>query len=209
MVLARWSASALVSQREIVSIYPDGCRDVILSALPGHAPTWFLSPLDTQHRRVTLAAGHVLHGFRLAPGVQLPPELLWQLRHDDVDAANTMLTQACHVEPRVAEVLTALSTGEKTTRAIRKLAISKRSVQRLLENETGQGPLFWARLARVRLAAQSIVHGQPLAECAIDSGFSDQAHMTREFRHWFALTPALLRKSPAAASAILASGYAV
>lgn len=29
----------------------------------------------------------------------------------------------------------------------------------------------------------------PLAELAVDHGFADQAHMTREFRQWLGTTP--------------------
>jgi AraC-like DNA-binding protein len=46
-----------------------------------------------------------------------------------------------------------------------------------------------------------------LAELAADQGFSDQAHMTREFRHWLGVTPAQVRAQVAWRDLMAQSGY--
>lgn len=50
--------------------------------------------------------------------------------------------------------------------------------------------LAWLRLQR---AAAAIVAGVPLAQAAVDAGFSDAAHMTRTFRRMLGMAPSALR----------------
>ena len=47
-----------------------------------------------------------------------------------------------------------------------------------------------------RRAAGASTIGHDLAAVAIDQGYADQAHMTREFRTWFALSPGRFRRRP-------------
>jgi AraC-like DNA-binding protein len=44
-------------------------------------------------------------------------------------------------------------------------------------------------MRRLDRAKSAIVLGQSLAEAAFMSGFSDQSHMTRQFKQAFGLTP--------------------
>ncbi|MGQ0507197.1 MAG: helix-turn-helix domain-containing protein [Myxococcaceae bacterium] len=55
--------------------------------------------------------------------------------------------------------------------------------------------LAWVRLQR---AASAIVTGTPLSQAALDSGFSDSAHMSRAFRSMLGLPPSALRPRKAA-----------
>ncbi len=50
------------------------------------------------------------------------------------------------------------------------------------------------RMQRVATARTLIASGCPLAEAAIIAGFADQAHMTRQLRQMWGLTPAALRR---------------
>lgn len=205
VILARWSEAITTTQECMV--YPDGCRDLIWSSQPGGPAQWRYTSLDTAPRRVKLQKDTQLHGFRLAPGAYVEPALLLQLRVDDLQTAAAQIEQSCRVAPDVAEILDALRDGLPPREALSHLTISNRSVQRILADATTQGPLFWARLARARLAAQRATDGCALAVCAAESGFSDQAHMTREFRRWFGITPAALQRNQHAATAVAATGF--
>src|SRR3990167_2943268 len=82
-----------------------------------------------------------------------------------------------------------------------------RSVGRLLLSGSGRTPVYWKRLARLRRSAQALSSDAPLAELAVDHGFSDQAHMTREFRRWLGTTPARAQASASWRFLLAQSGY--
>ncbi|HVY71032.1 MAG TPA: AraC family transcriptional regulator, partial [Verrucomicrobiae bacterium] len=51
-------------------------------------------------------------------------------------------------------------------------------------------PQKYLRKFRLRLASRALIHtSEPLAEVALNSGFADQSHFTREFRRQFGRTP--------------------
>ncbi|WP_299375912.1 helix-turn-helix domain-containing protein, partial [uncultured Kiloniella sp.] len=96
---------------------------------------------------------------------------------------------------RTEDALKCLASGVVTvSHAASDLGVSSRTLQRFIVNETGKSPVFWHRLARVRRAGRDIINAGSLAEFAFDYGFSDQAHMTREFRQWFDLSPRTFAK---------------
>lgn len=47
-----------------------------------------------------------------------------------------------------------------------------------------------------------------LAEVAHGSGYADQAHLSRELRSWFGITPSALRRSTPLAAQLRSPGYA-
>jgi AraC-like DNA-binding protein len=53
----------------------------------------------------------------------------------------------------------------------------------------GTSPDRYRIMRRIDLARAAIEHGVPLAQAAIDAGFADQSHMTRQFRKAYGLTP--------------------
>ncbi len=73
---------------------------------------------------------------------------------------------------------------------------TERSLERWVGLGTGQRPGYWLGLARARRAAQRIPTALPLAELALEQGYTDQSHMNCEFRRWFGLPPGALRRSP-------------
>jgi len=67
-----------------------------------------------------------------------------------------------------------------TSRTLRSLAVA----------ETGLLPKQLARVVRIRRALELLsVAGVPLSEAAMASAFSDQAHMSREFRELIGARP--------------------
>jgi AraC-like DNA-binding protein len=54
----------------------------------------------------------------------------------------------------------------------------------------GTSPDRYRTMRRLALARTAIENGLPLAQAAAHAGFSDQSHMTRQFRRTYGLTPA-------------------
>ncbi len=73
----------------------------------------------------------------------------------------------------------------------------RRHLERLFINKVGIGPKRLLRLRRFQAAARAL--GEPgrggLAEIALETGYSDQPHLTREFREFAGITPAAYRSS--------------
>lgn len=192
-VLARWNHFSPMARA--ASILPDGCRDVIVLEAPGARPLAFVSPLDDRLRRVIVPAGVRLSGFRLAPGAQVDARLLPELCRRP-DEAPALLAAHTRLDPDLHGAITALACPSLgVAGAARQVGVSLRALQRRFAGAGLPSPGFWAGLARVRHAAAFIAAGAPLSEAALDSGFADQAHMTRAFGQYFGVSPRTLQRS--------------
>ena len=194
-LLDSWSVRP--KQAGQAAILPDGCRDLICLEQPGQRPRWFLSPLQTTAKMANLQADTRMTGFRLHPGVRAPGRLAQQLGHSPPDKARIgdLIAQNTHLGSNTGEALACLARAQNVAQGARDLGVSMRSLQRLLLRDTGQSPAFWLQLARIRRAAR-LLSDHALAEAAHDAGYADQAHMSRAFRHWFAISPAAFRTRP-------------
>ena len=82
-----------------------------------------------------------------------------------------------------------------TSTVARKLWISDRQVERRARKLTGISPKQLACLSRFQ-SARDAIWADPtidLARLAVDAGYSDQPHMTRQFRRYAGQTPAQFR----------------
>jgi AraC-like DNA-binding protein len=81
----------------------------------------------------------------------------------------------------------------------RQFGKSRRQLERTFSRIVGVPLKFFCTLARLRHAAQLIARPsrRPLAAIASDAGYSDQAHMTRDFRRLAGGTPARMRDDDA------------
>lgn len=185
------------------TVLPDGCRDLIIRVRPDGRSSLEHCALDDRIRTVHIAAGERLIGFRLRPGAGFPASVLRQLQmecttSDDHERTEMRLLDAIHThaklnEEPIAAVLSTTSVGE----AARELGVSPRTLHRYLITSTGRAPSFWFDLARARRALAGLATEADLASIALLSGYADQAHMTRSFRHRFGLTPARFRRNEA------------
>lgn len=210
--IACWSFTA---KKSCVSrVIPDGCRDFILSKnISTKSPSWFISELSTTAYDVTSRQGEKMQGIRLKPGVHIDQYSLskWIESHslnelfilDQID-------EFCQQSASLLEALDCLSQEDIYTvpAAALRLGVSIRTLQRLIKKETQQSPYFWLSLARVRQCAKSLNKFEQLAEAASAFHFSDQAHMSREIKCWFGVTPNQLKNDAELLSTLNEPGYA-
>ena len=203
-VIDTWQVAAL--RAGPVRIFPDGCQDVIWVKRIGCAPCWKRASLDPQVRVLRGAEGAAMRGFRLAPGVCIPEALFSELDAERPDET-AAIAGLCRRPPALAEMMAELAFAPSGAEALaRRLGQSLRSLQRLSRSGTGQPPLFWLRLSRLRRAMALAAAGTPLAGAAADAGFADQAHFTREARHFHGASPGRLLVDAEAMAAILSAG---
>lgn len=81
----------------------------------------------------------------------------------------------------------------------RESGLSERTLQRLVEQRLGLSPKWLIQRRRLHDAVGTLKSGPPnLAEVAVELGYADQAHFTRDFTTVVGMTPgAFLRDQPA------------
>ena len=209
-ILEKWSYIAQSPQSEI--IVPDGCRDLILLEREGHRPSVIVSELDDKSRRLDVFRGDHFLGLRLLPGTRVKPNLPSALLENAIRSAKPdVIRELVMLEPQLIEALAALEKADNTAAVAANIGVSTRTLQRYVACNTNRTPSWWRRLARVRSAAKSLastdLNAIRLADFADARGFSDQAHMTREFRHWLGVTPARLLRNPLIFNVLEGKGY--
>lgn len=98
---------------------------------------------------------------------------------------------------RVERALDVLSHGHAGTldALVRELETTERTLRRTFVEAVGLGPKLFTRVRRFRRAAEMLPTTQTLAGLALETGFADQAHMTREFVALSGLTPGAVRRA--------------
>lgn len=96
-----------------------------------------------------------------------------------------------------------LESGAEITTAglARRFAVTERTISRRFERACGLTARDMVRIVRFHHARDAIKRGVDLVEVADMAGYADQAHMTREFRHFAGITPVPARH-PAAYDAL-------
>jgi len=207
--LAAWDFHTSVESRSLV--LPDGCRDIIIKKPPHSKHTCFISELSASAYFVVSPPGSHIRGIRLQPGVQINEYKLnsWLAVNSYEELlCQDQLDEFCYRSASVAEVLDCIASDTKTINcAAKQLSTSTRSLQRVLRSETGTTPGFWLALSRARKTARALFENIELSKVAFDSGFADQAHMNREMKRWFGLTPTQIRSSSEMYALLQERGY--
>ncbi|WP_162742450.1 AraC family transcriptional regulator [Nitratireductor sp. OM-1] len=147
---------------------------------------------------VRLDAGTCLTGYRLRPGTTLDLAE-FEIADRDVSNLDTEIEALTRHDQEISEIIDALCLpGNSVHRLARQQGVSERTLQRRFRHLSLPTPAFWRQLGRARRAVQALPCRVPLAEIAAHYGYSDQAHMTREFVRWFGWTPVQLHRNPAA-----------
>ena len=193
--VTRWWDEADLPRHYCVA--PDGCRDLLLIRRPGCAPLWRMTPLDLRASAGRAEAGTRFDGFRLSPGSEVDIDRLSRALRGVEEPETGAAVLHDHLRPATTldEALAALADPDcpEVAAAARGTGLSLRSLQRLVSTGTGQAPLWWMRLARVRRAALALSQAAPV-EVAADHGYADQSHLSREMRHFLRATPGAVRR---------------
>jgi len=205
----------------VASVLPDGCIDLIWhSGRGGFIAGPDTGPAPAQLPPGTVLVGARFWPGAGGPALGVP---LAELRDQRVDLADCLPRLARQLPAgltpeRALAVLTAvceefatsgppdhlvrhatrLLTNSQTTVAglCTELALSERQLRRRFDDTVGYGPKTMQRVLRFRkvLANLSVSPQADLATLAIQSGYSDQAHLTRETTRLAGVPPAALAR---------------
>ena len=89
--------------------------------------------------------------------------------------------------------LLARAPGTRLPELAERLGLGERQLRRRFTEGVGYGPKTYARVARFRTALALLERGTPPARVALDAGYADQPHLTRELVALGGRTPAALR----------------
>jgi AraC-like DNA-binding protein len=198
-----------------VRVMPDACSDLIWRA--GHGA--FVAGPDTAAWLSSAPAGSVLVGARFRPGVggpalgmplsellnqrvdldelnprldeRLPPDLDPDLALAHVAAAATQLARS--PDPAMRAAVRRLDDPRTRVDSLAdELGFSERQLRRRFHAAVGYGPKTLQRVLRFRRFLAHAEAGGDLARAALDAGYADQAHLTRDCARLSGLTPGRL-----------------
>jgi AraC-like DNA-binding protein len=212
----------------LAAVLPDGCTDLIWqSGLGAYLAGPDTGPAPTELPPGTIIVGARFWPGAGGPAFRVP---LAELRDQRVNLADLMAKAAKLLPPdltpdqalgevsRLATELTATGPPDRLVlRATRllasgranvvqlcpELAVSERQLRRRFDATVGYGPKMMHRVLRFRhVIAQLSEPGRPLdlAQLAVQAGYADQAHLTRETTKLAGQAPAALARSYAAAA---------
>ncbi len=201
-LLAVWTTES--KSDTTVVIAPDGCQDIIMRSTVGEKHQWFVSSLYDQANTVSVKAGSRMMGLRMKPGVRIDEQklltsILQIPGHHYLDMSELCCRLYSFTDRKrsVEDALDCLASEVNSiAHAAKRIGVSQRCLQRLLIRETGRSPIYWMLLVRMRRAARALLEPTPLVEIADRFGYADQAHMSRECKRWFGMSPSGLRCMP-------------
>lgn len=217
VILQHWSFTVVDALADAI-VVPDGCRDLIIQVQPNGCRQHIVSNLDTRAYQVDTTVNMQFIGYRFQPAAIVDTKKLLHatmcINYLDPASVLAVVADCVQMNWRLDEVLKSLSEKQTVALASRSIGVSERTVERLVKTSTGYPPAFWKALARLRKAAKAIVctantpfdEKVSLVEIAIQNGYADQAHMNREFKRWFGVTPHSFRSQAAWCEALL-PGY--
>ena len=198
-VSSLWTSNSKANSTSM--ILPDGCRDLIMKQEDGKKPRWFISPLFDWSKLLQVDRNTNFIGFRIKPGTAIDEEeLLQKIRRNKLDIKDmeNLVNDFTTRKQSVADAIHCLVNDDTLSvkDAAQRLGVNIRTLQRLLYENTGRTPNYWFQLARVRRAGKALTSDNNFAGIAYSHGFSDHAHMSREFRRWFNLSPTEICSRP-------------
>ena len=123
-------------------------------------------------------------------GITEAPELTG-LSEDDVRPAG--IRGSDELDPRLVNALNTLADSDIALPDLAThVGLSPQRLRALARQQLGMPLARWRVWTRLRRVAEALQRGQSLADAAIEAGFADQAHLTRQMREMMGLTPAAL-----------------
>lgn len=104
------------------------------------------------------------------------------------------LPRARGVHPGIAHALVRFDALGEVTDVVRETGLSHRRFLTLFRRTVGIAPKRYCRVLRFQRALHGVLAGQALSSVAAEAGYSDQAHLTREFRELAGISPGTYRE---------------
>jgi AraC-like DNA-binding protein len=106
------------------------------------------------------------------------------------------------IHPAVAESLVGFDPAARVADLVQRSGYSHRAFIAMFRQEVGLPPKLYARVLRFRRTLERLESDPAIdwAQLALEAGYSDQAHFTREFREFAGVTPEEYRRIAPAAS---------
>jgi AraC-like DNA-binding protein len=101
----------------------------------------------------------------------------------------TRAAQAANMHPVVADALARLAHGTPIAELVRASGYSHRHFVALFQRGVGLTPKLFARVLRFQAVLHALRAAPSLSQLAQSAGYSDQAHLTREFRALSGISP--------------------
>lgn len=105
------------------------------------------------------------------------------------------LAPDCIPHPIVTRALPSVARGVALQEIVEASGYSHRHFIALFREQVGITPKLYQRLQRFQRALSPITAASSLAEVALEAGYSDQAHLTRDFRAFAGIAPGDYRRS--------------
>lgn len=204
MLYHRWDY--WVTADETTIIHPDGCRDLICVSRGGEPDALYVTEWDSQPQVVHLQAGMKIVGYRLSPGTTIASTILTNEK-PNAAALEDMIESEAVQSSEIFEIIETLAHSNATVEQVaRHKKRTARTLQRHFRDLSLPSPDYWRLLGRARRSAKALPFDVSLADIAHEYGYSDQAHMTRQFVRWFGCTPARLRHDKVSIAGITQPG---
>jgi AraC-like DNA-binding protein len=120
-----------------------------------------------------------------------------RVMHMILDEIHTSRTLPLHLpkprDPRLLKLCSAMSADSSSTQTLgelaRRVAMSKRTAERLFVRETGMTFTRWRQQARLLTALTELASGHSVKQVAFRSGYSSQSAFSSMFKATFGTTP--------------------
>ncbi|MEU7900835.1 helix-turn-helix transcriptional regulator [Nonomuraea sp. NPDC049152] len=180
------------TEEGIQLVVPDACVDLIWAPGGPH-----VAGPDTGPMPVRLRAGDVYKGIRFRPGalggvLGVPVEELKDGRvpFEDLGLPSDLtleeLTERLRAtdppDPAAPAIAGALREGSSVRQVARDLGLSERQLHRRSVSSFGYSPKVLQRIVRFQRALRLARSGVPLARVAVESGYTDQAHLSHDVK---------------------------
>ena len=152
-------------------------QELAQALLDAHEQLCQRNPSETFARETRLILAHLMDRY----ATFIPEEEYWQ--------STGMVRRVCdflrthYSEPVSIQQLTQVADG-----------ISEVHLIRQFRQQVGMPPYAYLTYRRVEEAKQRLQQRQPTAQTALDVGFADQSHLTRQFKKIMGVTPGVYRR---------------
>ncbi|WP_431904876.1 helix-turn-helix domain-containing protein [Nonomuraea sp. bgisy101] len=173
-------------------VVPDACVDLIWGPDGPH-----VAGPDTGPMPVRLLAGDVYRGIRFRPGAlggvlgvpaeelrdsRIPFEELGLPADLTLEELTVRLRATAAPDPAAPAIARALRKGSSVRQVAWDLGLSERHLHRRAVAAFGYSPKVLQRIVRFQRALRMARSGVPLARVAVESGYSDQAHLSHDVK---------------------------